>query len=138
MRPLVLSAHRMVLWASPEKDTKRRVPVSVAETEMQAMDDQAVDTHEYELVFVLQPDLDEDGVRGFNERLSQVITSQSGTIATTELWGRRTLAYPINRFFEGQYVLLRFAMLPAGATEVDRLLRFSETVLRYLLIRTDD
>jgi small subunit ribosomal protein S6 len=94
--------------------------------------------HEYELVYVLQPDLDEQGVLGVNERLTQLIGAQSGTVTATELWGRRTLAYPIDKYFEGHYVLHRFQMPPAGAGEVDRLLRLNENVIRYLLVRTDE
>ncbi len=96
------------------------------------------DLREYELVFIVQPEMDEQGVAGINERVSQVITARSGTITTTEMWGRRTLAYPIGKFFEGQYVLHRFEMQPEAAGELDRLLRLNENVIRYLLIRTDD
>jgi small subunit ribosomal protein S6 len=93
---------------------------------------------EYELVYVLQGSLDDDGVRDFNERLNQVIETQSGSVTTTEVWGRRTLAYPIGKNFEGHYVLERFQMPPAGTAELDRLLRFNENVMRYLLIRNGD
>jgi len=93
---------------------------------------------EYELVYVLQGSLDDDGVRDFNERLNQVIETQSGSVTTTEVWGRRTLAYPIGKNFEGHYILERFQMPPAGTAELDRLLRFNENVMRYLLIRSGD
>ena len=93
---------------------------------------------EYELVYILQPDMDEAAVLGLNERVGQVVAGQNGAVVTTEMWGRRTLAYPIKRYFEGHYILSRLQMDPAGATEVERLLRFNESVLRYLLIRTDD
>jgi small subunit ribosomal protein S6 len=93
---------------------------------------------EYELVYVLQGALDEEGVRDFNERLNQVITTQSGAVTSTEIWGRRTLAYPIGKNFEGHYILERFQMPPVGAAEVDRLLRFNENVIRYLLIRSGE
>jgi small subunit ribosomal protein S6 len=93
---------------------------------------------EYELVYVLQGALDEEGVRDFNERLNQVITTQSGAVTSIEIWGRRTLAYPIGKNFEGHYILERFQMPPAGAAEVDRLLRFNENVIRYLLIRSGE
>lgn len=96
------------------------------------------DLREYELVYILQPDLDEQGVTGINDRLGQIVTDQAGSITTTELWGRRTLAYPIGKFFEGIYVLQRFQMQPEATGELDRLLRFNENVIRYLLIRTDD
>jgi small subunit ribosomal protein S6 len=93
---------------------------------------------EYELVFVLLGSLDDEGVRGFNERLNGIITAHSGVVTTTEVWGRRTLAYPIGKNFDGIYVLERFQMQPAGVDEVERHLRFNENVLRYLIIRTDE
>ncbi len=93
---------------------------------------------EYEMVYVAQPDLAEDGLRDLNERLSQLIASQQGTVSGTEMWGKRTLAYPIKKFYEGHYVLHRFQMAPAGTEELDRLLRLNENVLRYLVVRTDE
>ncbi|RIK36656.1 MAG: 30S ribosomal protein S6 [Chloroflexi bacterium] len=96
------------------------------------------DLREYELVFIVQPEMDEQGVAAINDRVGQIVNAQSGSITTTEMWGRRALAYPIGKFFEGQYVLHRFQMLPEAAGEIDRLLRFNENVIRYLLIRTDE
>jgi small subunit ribosomal protein S6 len=90
---------------------------------------------EYELVYVLRPDLDDDGVRALNERITQTVGEQAGTVTATELWGRRTLAYPIGKVFEGHYILQRINMPPTGTEEVDRILRFNENVMRYLLIR---
>ena len=82
---------------------------------------------EYELVYILQPDLDEAGVLGVNERVGQVVAGKNGSVISTEVWGRRTLAYPIKRYFEGQYILSRIQMDPAGATDVERLLRSNES-----------
>ena len=96
------------------------------------------DQREYELVYVLVGNLDDEGVRTFNERLSQVISGQTGTVNSTEIWGRRTLAYPIGKNFDGIYILQRFHMLPSGTDEVDRFLRFNENVIRSLLIRNGD
>jgi small subunit ribosomal protein S6 len=96
------------------------------------------DQREYELVYVLLGNLDDEGVRSFNERLNQVVTTQKGVVNTTEVWGRRTLAYPIGKSVDGVYVLLRFQMVPSAVEEVDRYLRLNENVIRYLLIRTDE
>ena len=95
------------------------------------------DQREYELVYVLQAGLDDEGVRNFVERLDQVISGQTGAVTTTEIWGRRTLAYPIGKNFDGIYILERFQMLPSGTDELERYLRFNENVIRHLLIRTD-
>ena len=96
------------------------------------------DTREYELVYVLQPGLDDTAIQGFDKRVADLIAAQGGTDIVTEPWGRRNLAYPINRYFEGYYILHRFAMPPSGADEVDRTLRYAEDVIRYLLMRQDE
>jgi small subunit ribosomal protein S6 len=97
-----------------------------------------VERNEYELVLVGRPTLGDDGLTALNDRVAQVITGQGGEITGTELWGKRTLAYPIKKFFEGLYVLHRVAMPPQGTMEVDRFLRFNEDVIRYLIVRTDE
>jgi len=94
--------------------------------------------NEYELVYILQPNVDQDAISDFNNRLVQTITSQQGRLLATELWGKRNLAYTIKKFGTGHYVLNRFQMAPEGTEELDRLLRFNENVIRYLLMRNDD
>ena len=70
--------------------------------------------------------------------MADMLASQEGEVLETELWGRRTLAYPIKKVFEGHYVLQRFTMPAQGTAEIDRYLRLSEDVIRYMLIRTDE
>jgi small subunit ribosomal protein S6 len=127
----------MGLRASPERDTflerveKEEFYVS---SDLQVLENQ----REYEWVYVLQGTMDDEGVRNFNERLNQAIAGQSGSVTSTEIWGRRTLAYPIGKNYDGHYILERFQMPPAGTEEIDRYLRFNENVIRYLLIRVGD
>jgi small subunit ribosomal protein S6 len=94
--------------------------------------------HEYELVYILQPELNEDELMGVHDRIEQIVSSQNGEPIDTEIWGRRALAYPIKKHFEGQYILQRFQMEPEGAVELDRYLRFNENVIRFLVLRTDE
>lgn len=94
--------------------------------------------NEYEIVYVAKPTLGEDAVAALNDRFASVITGQNGEVTATELWGKRTLAYPIEKFFEGIYILSRVAMPPKGTIEVDRMLRLNEDVLRHLIVRTDE
>lgn len=96
------------------------------------------DMREYELVYILQPEISEEGISDLNDRVAGMVAQQEGEGLVTELWGRRTLAYEINKRWEGVYVLHRFQMTPQGTNEVDRILRFNEDVLRYLLVRTDE
>jgi small subunit ribosomal protein S6 len=98
----------------------------------------STDLHNYELVYILHPDLDQAGINDFQERLTQAIVNQQGEVTATEVWGKRNLAYSIRKRGTGYYVLNRFKMDPAGTDEVDRLLRFNENVMRYLLLRDDE
>lgn len=95
-------------------------------------------TREYELVFVLQPEVTDAEITTLNERLAHAISGTGGELSLTELWGKRQLAYPIKNFFEGHYILHRFQMEPQATGEIDRVLRYQEDVLRYLLVRTDE
>lgn len=97
-----------------------------------------VNLHEYEVVFVARPNLNEDGVAALNDKVTGFVGAQSGQVQATELWGKRTLAYPINKFFEGYYVLHRVSLPPQSTPELDRMLRYNEDVLRYLVVRTDE
>jgi small subunit ribosomal protein S6 len=94
--------------------------------------------NEYEVVLVARPTLGEEGLTALNDKLAQVIANQGGEVLGTEIWGKRTLAYPINKFFEGVYLLHRVALPPQGTAEVDRSMRFNEDILRYLILRTDE
>lgn len=93
---------------------------------------------EYELVYIIQTELNEDEINDVNERVTQMITSNDGEIVSTEIWGQRKLAYPIKNHFEGYYVLHNIQMPPSSTTDVERLLRLNEDILRYLLVRADE
>jgi small subunit ribosomal protein S6 len=94
--------------------------------------------NEYEIVYIAKPTLGEDDVAALSERFAQLIAGQGGEINATEQWGKRTLAYPIQKFFEGIYILNRVSLPPQGMTEVDRVMRLNEDMIRYLIVRTND
>jgi small subunit ribosomal protein S6 len=98
----------------------------------------STDIREYELVYILQPDVEPTAMNELRDRLAQAITSQQGTVLSTEVWGKRNLAYPIKKNVVGHYILQRFQMAPEGAAEVERLLRLDENVMRYLVMRGDE
>ncbi len=89
---------------------------------------------EYELVFIVRPDLDETAFGDIVDRVKGWITEAGGEINKTDLWGKRKLAYPIRKISEGQYVLLQTHMPPSFGVTLERNLRFLEPVLRFLLI----
>jgi small subunit ribosomal protein S6 len=92
----------------------------------------------YELVYVMKTSLDDAALNTFDGRVRDAVTAQGGSDLNSEVWGKRNLAYPIDRNFDGYYVVHRFQMEPTGTEALDRLLRFNEDVLRYLLVRKDE
>jgi small subunit ribosomal protein S6 len=95
-------------------------------------------TRPYEVTFVVRPDLDEAGLTGVIDKVKGWITASGGSVTKTDLWGRRRLAYPLKKMTEGQYVLV-LANLPAQSLAgLERDLRLSEEILRFLLIRVDE
>ena len=89
---------------------------------------------EYEVVFVAHPDLDESALNDLINKVRGWITESGGEVSKTDLWGKRKLAYPIRKQREGQYVLLHSNMAPSFGAQLERNLRFTEPVLRFLLV----
>lgn len=95
-------------------------------------------TRPYEVTFIVRPDVDETGFTGVIDKVKGWIAASGGSVSKTDIWGRRRLAYPIKKMTEGQYVLL-LADLPAQSLAgLERDLRLSEEILRFLLIRADE
>ncbi len=92
----------------------------------------------YETMFVLKPDLEEEQLNSLIERSSQVITTQGGTIDNVDRWGKRRLAYEVEGFHEGYYVIIRFQGGPAVASELDRTFRITDDVVRHVILRADN
>ncbi len=88
---------------------------------------------EYELIFIVHPDLDENAFKEVLEKVKSWITDGGGQIGNVDLWGKRRLAYTIRKQNEGQYVLMNITIAPAFSAELERNLRFMEPVLRFLI-----
>ena len=92
----------------------------------------------YELVFIVQPDLDEEGLDAFVEQSQQVITENGGEVVKVDRMGKRRLAHPIRHLKDGYYVLMHVKLDRLAMAELERMLKLSENVLRYLLVRLDE
>ncbi|MCC6299377.1 MAG: 30S ribosomal protein S6 [Anaerolineales bacterium] len=88
----------------------------------------------YELVCIIQPELDETAFKGAVERVQTWVTESGGTVDKVDVWGRRRLAYPIRKQREGQYVLLNLTLEPKATSELERNIRFLEPVMRHMLV----
>ncbi len=88
----------------------------------------------YELVCIVQPELDETAFKGVIERVSTWVKEAGGNVDKVDIWGRRRLAYQIHKQREGQYVLLNVSLDPKSTSELERNIRYLETVLRHMLV----
>ena len=88
---------------------------------------------EYELIFIVHPDLDETATNEVVERVKSWITEAGGTVNKVDPWGKRKLAYPIRKQNEGQYFFLLIQIAPSDVAELERNLRFLEPVMRFLI-----
>jgi small subunit ribosomal protein S6 len=91
----------------------------------------------YELMVILDPDLEERTVAPSLDKFLNVIRQGGGTVDNVDVWGRRRLAYDINKKSEGIYAVINMKAEPAVAQELDRQLGLNEAVLRTKLIRPD-
>ena len=91
----------------------------------------------YELMIILDPDMEEGVVAPTIDKFLTVITGDGGTIDAIDIWGKRHLAYEIKKKEDGIYAVINFTSTPATAKELDRQLGLNETVLRTKLLRAD-
>jgi len=90
----------------------------------------------YEIVFLVHPDQSEQ-VPGMIDRYRGTIESGGGTIHRLEDWGRRQLAYPLNKIHKAHYVLMNIECTDNALAELESAFRFNDAVLRNLVIRRD-
>ena len=88
---------------------------------------------DYELGLVLSPDIGDDQTRAIVDRVTQSITGNNGQVIRVNAWGRRRLAYPIERHRDGLYFFFDLMMPPEAVAEVERAIRVNEDIIRHLL-----
>jgi small subunit ribosomal protein S6 len=93
---------------------------------------------EYELVLILDPEMEDEEVSAAVDRMKQLVAARGGELTDVNPWGKRKLSYPIKSRNEGNYIVTHFRMEPSQTTELEATLRLSEEVLRHLLVKTED
>ena len=93
---------------------------------------------QYEILLMLDPDLPEGRQEEIIKRTRELVERANGKWVRHDVWGRRKLAYPISRFYEGNYVVTQLQMDPNQTRGLEVALRISDDVLRHLLVRKDD
>ncbi len=92
---------------------------------------------EYELVFIARPNVEGDALQALIEQV-QALVNQNGEVLETDVWGKRTLAYPIAHEREGVYFLMRARMAPDHVANVERGVRYIDPIIRYLIVRVPE
>ena len=91
----------------------------------------------YEELFIVKPDAPEEEADQFVEQLRTQLTSAGATVDKVDKWGKRRLAYRVDKYREGAYVLLQFTASPETVKELERRLRVSDLVLKFITVRID-
>ena len=92
---------------------------------------------DYELGFILDPEVNEEQSNAIIERIQQIVNNHDGEVVRVSQWGRRRLAYPIRHKRDGFYVFFDMILTPETVSELDRNMRVTEEVLRHIIIRRD-
>ena len=92
----------------------------------------------YEELFIVKPDAPEEEIDAYIEQVKQVISNGKGTVDKVDKWGVRKLAYKVQRYAEGIYVLVQFTSSPDLVKEVERRMRVNDLVIKFITVRIDE
>ncbi|MCR4407022.1 MAG: 30S ribosomal protein S6 [Anaerolineae bacterium] len=91
----------------------------------------------YELSVIVSPEVEQEALDSTVDRIKQFVATGGGLVTKVDIWGRRRLAYPIRKHLEGYYAVLQAQIPQEALPELERNLKLSEDVIRYLVVRLD-
>ena len=92
----------------------------------------------YDLLFFVAPSIDEETRLAVMKRIDTAITADNGTVDNVDNWGKRKLAYEVNGLTDGDYTLIDFHANPESIAELDRVLRITDAVERFMIVKRTD
>lgn len=92
----------------------------------------------YEIMYIIRPDMEEDAQTALMERFHKILTDNGAEIEKVDEKGKKRLAYEINDYRDGYYVVVKFSSDVAAVNEFDRLAKFSDDIIRHMAIREED
>jgi small subunit ribosomal protein S6 len=92
----------------------------------------------YEELFIAKPDAPDEELDHFIEQMKTIVSHAGGTVDKVEKWGKRRLAYRVDKYREGAYVLMQFTAGPDTVKEFERRLRVADLVIKFLTVRIDE
>jgi len=106
--------------------------------QQQSMRDEPGTQREYETIFILRPDTNQDGIQAVNTRIRGVIDGMGGRLLKLDNWGKRKLAYEVKKQLKGIYLYWQYLGTSGTVEEVERNLRMLEQVIRYYTVKVDE
>ena len=92
----------------------------------------------YEIMYIIRPNMEEEARKAVVERFNNVLTENGAEITNVKEWGKRRLAYEIEKFRDGYYMILNVVAKPATVQEFDRLARISEDIIRHIVVKEEE
>ena len=92
----------------------------------------------YECVYIIDPTLEEQAIKEKEAKFREIVTSRKGAVHKVDNWGKRRLAYPINKQQEGTYTVVKFSGDNAILAELNRVFRFDDGILRHMIVIDSD
>ena len=94
--------------------------------------------NKYESIYIINPEVDAEGIKGLVEKFNALIESEGGKVTETNEWGMKKLAYPIKKFTQGYYVLVNFEAKPEFVDELERIYKITDDVIKFITVRKED
>ncbi|MFY4776201.1 30S ribosomal protein S6 [Metabacillus sp. RGM 3146] len=92
----------------------------------------------YEIMYIVRPNIEEDAKKALVERFNTILTDNGANLTEAKEWGKRRLAYEINDFRDGYYMLLKISSDSAAVQEFDRLAKINEDIIRHIVIKEEE
>jgi small subunit ribosomal protein S6 len=89
---------------------------------------------DYELMYIIRPNVAEEELTAANDKIDAIINNLGGEVSEKSPWGKRRLAYPIEKFEDGFYMVENIKLEPSKARDLDEQLRISDDVIRHILV----
>ncbi|MGG3925445.1 30S ribosomal protein S6 [Metabacillus fastidiosus] len=93
---------------------------------------------QYEIMYIIRPNIEDEAKTAVTERFNGILSDNGAEVAETKEWGKRRLAYEINDFRDGYYMLLQVNSEAAAVQEFDRLAKISEDIIRHIVIKKEN
>lgn len=92
----------------------------------------------YEIMYIIRPNIDDEGRKAVVERFNNILTENGAEITNVKEWGKRRLAYEINDFRDGYYMIVNVVSQPKAVQEFDRLAKISEDIIRHIVVKEEE